>query len=244
MSELEKYLKDLGEQGNQEENKIKIVETPELVKLCAQFGEFLRSKYDTVKKDEDEIKYNLAGVLVREINYTAKDVLSFSIKLKEYENRENFSRVTGLFLAALTNNSEEENFNIITEHLSNQFTLLGYENKKNLTILGDTWDGVGFKLRNGKITIMGDVGMNSGSDMTGGELIIEGNAGDLIGPDMTGGVIRVKKNAKGWVGALSNGGEIYVDGELENTLRGRLAIEKSGRSKAKIYHKGKQIWPE
>ncbi len=66
------------------------------------------------------------------------------------------------------------------------------------------------------LTIIGDVGDFAGIDMTAGTMLIMGGAGDFLG-------------------RFAENGEIHVEGELKRI---------SSDCRAKLYHKGEQVWPK
>ncbi|MBI4919466.1 hypothetical protein HY837_06025 [archaeon] len=199
--ELEQYLQEFEEQKVQEEREIVVVRNPTLDLICRRYEQWLDAQLDC-----DE-----ALCLINELKYTAKDIRDFSISLKKYEARKYFYR-TGMFLSALINNCEEEDFEIMAVHLNE-----GIENicsnleKKKVKIIGNVFVA-GTNMRSGVLTILGNA-EHAGIHMTGGKLIIMGNL-DGGGPFF--------------------GGEIYVKGDL------RFEYHKD--SKAKVFHGGELIF--
>ncbi len=83
-------------------------------------------------------------------------------------------------------------------------------------------NNLGFLNSKEKITINGDAGDYTAVMMQGGKLIVEGN------------VSHIYTGSDGWEAA----GEVYVNGEK------RPCVEIKTLSPLKVFHKGKQIWPE
>jgi hypothetical protein len=154
---------------------------------------------------------------VKRLEYSAKDVESFSLALVEFQKEYEFSFKAGLFLSALINNCKDSEFVIHTSHLDESIDDLGYENIKDIIVEGDV--GVGF-----------------GTGMKGGIIMVKGNAGALLGTDMEGGSITLKGNAGKWLANDMKGGEIHLYGDIER-IHGEV---KHG----KIFYNGKLIVDE
>lgn len=201
MAGIHRYLEDLGELVVQEKKEILVVRSPTVDLLCKRFEEFLSQSEKmlgvrfSIDDEYDEI-YTSALNYIRGAKYSSKDINVFSIKIKEYESEPNFVRVVGAFISVLIDNSEENSFEVVTEHLTRKMLSLGYLNKKRLIVNGD-------------------LGVYTGLCMKQGQLIINGNTGYYLG-------------------FMACGGEIYVNGEIEKI---------SANCKAKIYQRGKQVWP-
>ncbi len=75
--------------------------------------------------------------------------------------------------------------------------------------------GVGYLLGGKNITVIGNGGNHIGQLMTGGKIVVLGSTGI-------------------YTGTASECGEIHVSGEIQTI---------GGDCKAKIYHKGVQVWP-
>ena len=152
--------------------------------------------------------------LIRNIKYSPKDITNFSLSLTEFQDEEVFSTKAGFFLIALINESKENNFTIITEHLKHRIDRLGYHNTKNIIVQGDAGDWVGARMTRGTIIVKGNTGGVAGYRMEAGTITIKGNTGNLLGDEM-------------------NGGTIFLEGEyvsISNYVKG-----------GNIYHKGKPI---
>ena len=164
----------------------------------------------------DDSNYPEILALIKDIKYSAKDVELFSIALAEFQDHPLFSGKAGFFLSALINGGAETNYTLHLEHLEEELCFLGYQNTKNIRIIGNAGIWVGVGMLNGTITI-------------------EGNARFQLGMSMRGGTIILNGDAHLEVGAFMRGGEIHLNGKylsLCGDIRG-----------GKIYHKGKLIYP-
>jgi formylmethanofuran dehydrogenase subunit C len=85
------------------------------------------------------------------------------------------------------------------------FALSG-DDPSDLRIEGgsDRLDGVGARLREGRIAVAGDVGQRLGFAMTGGEIRVEGSAGPFAASGASGGTVRLAGDA-----GPSAGGAVY-----------------------------------
>jgi hypothetical protein len=219
---------------------------------------------DRLKKAFGRTEYSLPITLdemtriflsaVKDIQCSADDIEKFSVVLKEFQEVEKLSVIptrAGRFLSALINKSGDSDFTVHTTHLDVPVEFLGYENKKNITVVGGGGIGAGDSMIDGRITVEGDVmhqaamfmsggsmlvrgdaGRELGREMKGGHIIVEGNVEDSIGRWMRSGRIDVKGNAGECVGEGMHGGEIHVHGEI-----GSIGHLFHGR----IYHKGELI---
>jgi len=103
-------------------------------------------------------------------------ITDFSLLLGEYENNEYFEWLfTGFYLSALINKSKEQDFKIITNHLTKTISWIGYENVKNIDVNGNVGYGVGWYMEEGKITVNGNAGNLVGNGMKGGEIHLNGD---------------------------------------------------------------------
>jgi hypothetical protein len=211
--------------------------------------------------------HNYPSILkaVKNLQYTAEDVLQFSIILNEFQHEQRFSEKASIFLSALINGGKDSNYVIFTKYFDTPLDNLGYWNKKNITVDGNVGNKVGFGMEGGSITVKGNAGDSVGIGLRGGSIIVEGNtgksvgfrmhdgsiivegnAGDGVGNQMQGGSITVKGTAGSNIGYMVVRGEIYLEGDYESlsdvVLRtdSKSLPEERGR---KIYHKGKMIYP-
>jgi hypothetical protein len=162
--------------------------------------------------------YKKAVEHAREVDYSSSDVERFSLILpqitEELEERGVDTKPhIGSFLSALANEGRDTEFTIHTGNFERAIQCLGYANKKDITIIGDVGNWLGYR-------------------MTTGTIHVYGNADLLVGYKMRGGRIFVHGNAK-IVGEAMMGGEVHVEGEITE-IRQRVG-------NARIYHKGKLV---
>jgi hypothetical protein len=172
--------------------------------------------------------YEKARKILKGLNCSAKDIENFSLVLGEFQTGEQSPGKAGMFLSALINTGNEENYIIHTKHLG-PIDYLGYHNEKSITVRGDAKKFLGWGMGRGNIVVEGDVGDYLGYHMRGGSITVEGNAGESIGW-MRGGAIIVRGDAGAVVGQYMRGGEIHLEGDYESI---------SDQFKCgKIFHKG------
>ncbi len=188
-------------------------------------------------------EYNDALILIKNINYSSKEVGLFSVLLKElYEKLDphdlaylQFGRKVGFFLSALINNGSESDYSIHIGHAI-KVEYLGYRNNKNIIVTGNSYFGLGHNMLSGSIQLNGNGGHAVGVQMHGGIIIVEGNTQDSIGHSMENGRIVARGNVGDKVGFGMAGGEIYLEGDFDG-IGDRIRGDK-------IFHKGKLIWPK
>lgn len=197
-------------------------------------------------------EYDYVTKLIKDLRYTSGDITNFSIALTEFQKEDTFGYRAGIFLSALINNCNETDFLVVTEHLVEKPSFLGYNNTKNITVKGDVSGEFGYGMESGIVIIggnadwnlahlmkkgdiiaKGNVKDNAGYEMYGGSIIVEGNVGKSVGLFMNGGKIIVNGNAGGDVGKYLWGGEIHLNGEYK-TIGSEIRH-------GKIYHKEKLI---
>lgn len=176
--------------------------------------------------------------------WSAKDVEKFSLAIPEYRlehagknagiaGQFTYRERMGLFLNELIQRSREKDYRIhVDHHESESLGYVGFQNTKNILVLGALGSNVCERMRSGTVTIEGDVDSNSAFVMKGGQLIIRGNASNNLGLLMENGKVILEGNAGYEVGDGMTGGEIHVMGEIEG-----IGEVEGGR----IYHKGKLI---
>lgn len=182
--------------------------------------------------------YNLICRASKKIRYSAKDVERFSIALAEFQDEKYFDIKVGLFLSALINKGKDKDYVIHTSHLFKPPNVLGYLNRKNITVNGDVGDWAGQRMKRGTIIVNGNAGGCVGGDMRGygmkgGTILIRQNASYSVGNCMRGGKIILEGNAGTFFGSWMNGGEIHIQGNFES-LANNVFV-------GKIYHKGELI---
>lgn len=141
--------------------------------------------------------------LIKGIKYIAKDVTNFSISLAEFQDEEDFGERAGIFLSTLINNCKEQNFTIITEHISQPIPHLGDQNTKNIIVEGNAGNWVGWEMKKGCITVEGNAGWGVGRWMEGGMIHLEGDYKSLYNTIVGGDIYHkgklIVKNGKKWV---------------------------------------------
>lgn len=210
-----------------------------LKKFRAAWGVYSRENSITF-----EGYYELAVLVVKELQYSSRDVERFSIALTEFQDEERFSERAGAFLSALINNGKDRDYLIHTGQLDKPVERLGYRNTKNITINGDVGAQLGAHMREGSIIVEGDARNFVGLTMEGGSITVDGNAEEFVGFEMKGGRIIIEGNAGYGVGVM-RGGEIHLKGDYEDEdlSKGISDGEYSGDGiyGGKIFHKGKLI---
>ena len=170
-----------------------------------------------------ETPYARAVELVHNLEYSARDVESFSLMLSELQTAHSSSHYDGLFLSALINMSKDDTYIVHTVSLNRPLNFLGYENVKNIIVKGDVGIGLGNGMKQGTIKITGNADSCLGERMTGGRITVNGETGDAVG------------------GLYGNrGGEIYLNGNFGQPTYAHISSD--------IYHNGKLIhsvnsWP-
>ena len=170
-----------------------------------------------------ETPYARAVELVHNLEYSARDVESFSLMLSELQTAHSSSHYDGLFLSALINMSKEDTYIVHTVGLNRPLNFLGYENVKNIIVNGDVGLRLGNGMKQGTININGNAGSCLGERMAGGRITVNGETGDVLG------------------GPCGNrGGEIHLNGNFGQPSYAHISSD--------IYHNGKLIhsvnsWP-
>ena len=160
-----------------------------------------------------EENYSKALELISNLNYSSEDINEFSRNIKEIQDDPDFEYKAGIFISALINKSNENEFKIVTKG-SISMSYLGYKNTKKIVIDGDAGDMLGYKMsdQNSKITVLGNAGDSVGKEMNGGFIVVQGDAGDRIGEKMKNGSIIVIGDAGFVVGKEMENGFIRIDG--------------------------------
>ncbi len=227
---LDKYLEGLSEQDSVKEKNAFITSSQSDV-LLEKFEEWMLIAINTrgrVEREGKRIEF------IQLLKYSSKDVGEFSLRVGKIKDQ--YYHMLGgernRFLYDLINCSEENVFTIIPK----DFRLNGIsaERNKKITIIGNSGQMTGCGNK-GLVVVKGNCSDQAGFSMLGGELLIEGNSGVSTGQMMSSGKIVVLGNTERNLGISSYAGEIHVNGEIK---------EISDDCKAKIYHKGKLIWPE
>jgi len=207
---FEKYLSDYAGQDFTEKRDLQVETNPRLDALVEAYEGWLCE--DLVNLGCD-INYDLASEAVANLSYTACEVRNFSVHLAEYQDHVGFF-ASGVFLSALVNGGEGNRYEIITEHLMTPLDGLGYLNRKEVVVLGNTGHWVGRYMSGGTGMIHGDIGTHACFEMTGGSMVVEGNATIAPGYMMRGGSLVIKGNTGESAGLFMKGGKLQVLGEI------------------------------
>jgi len=209
------------------ERKFKIVRNSRLSRLINNFEDFFSHELsfnETVDNEYSEVeKYCLK-------NCTSSEINEFLLLLPTYQDMNRFCVKSGLYLSALINNSQNENIEISTTHLSVYPRFLGCFNEgKNIKINGNVDWCVGYKMIEGRMTISGNTGDLAGYEMLGGHIVVENDTAHKLGSDMQGGKIVVRGNTGWYAGGKMVNGEIIVMGNVDRsigdgTMGGRITV--------------------
>jgi formylmethanofuran dehydrogenase subunit C len=186
-----------------------------------------------------------------EMDYTAEDVHEFCLRVGALMHEDDFPVKAGPFISALINTGKDSSYVVDTRRLGILIDNLGFENKKEISVIGDVGDYLGNYMEVGSITIEGDAGKGVGCGLRGGNIVVQGNAGILVGMWMRDGEILVKGDAGTGIGENMIGGTITIMGDcgkvgylmrggvirLEGTEH-QLSREIEGGS---IFYKGKRL---
>ena len=128
---------------------------------------------------------------------SARDIELFSIGLVKFQEIPDFNYISGIFLSALVNSSEDSDFSIRTKDLSRTLQFLGFKNTKNMVVHGSVGDHFGCDMVRGRVEVNGNAGHYFGVKMVGGSQILNGNViGGWLGDNMNAGNITVYGNIR------------------------------------------------
>lgn len=193
-------------------------------------------------------------------------IIRFNKDIKP-EDEWKFAEKAGMFLSALINEGRDSEYVLSTTHIGFSIHRLGYKNEKSLIVDGDVGFDLGTKMQKGRIIVTGNSRGGVGEWMEGGDIIIGSCNRNVagVGEDMKGGRIIVKGDIDGYIGDHMSGGIILVLGlatgvyasvgrETEIIGKGMWGGEihivdsctslVGGTSKAKIFIRGKQVYPK
>ena len=188
---------------------------------------FMRKKFE-VNEIEGRLQAAFAGLLasptklepgqfyaeaceqLAAIQSGSKDVMAFSRKLKSHRHMEGIAAKAGLFISAMVATSAEQQFVISPNGLDKPLEYIGYENSKELVIIGDAGAHLGFRMTGGSIFVDGDAGTETGAHMTDGTIWVQGDAAERAGLFMRGGRIHIRGRAGKDLGHGRVGGTILV----------------------------------
>jgi len=150
--------------------------------------------------------------------YESKNITEFSLQLSTLQRDKHFRDYLGIYLSALINLSRENNFLVYTNHLDKLLSFVGWENMKDITIIGDVGCYVGANMKKGSIVVNENTEYSVGSGMNGGRVVVEGNVNGGVGNEMSGGEIYLNGNYGG-IAWNVQGGNIYHQGEFNRKKR-------------------------
>jgi hypothetical protein len=243
--------------------KVEVVEDETLKQLKAAWKAF-------AYENDSQKAYENALTLVEPLKYSASDVKKFSIALAEFQNEDEFTDKTGLFLSALINKGDDSDYVVHTAHLPVPLHSIGHRNTKNITVKGDVGGLCGWLMQSGSIIVEGNAGFQCGLDMAdgsitvlgdagnalgsikGGRILVEGDAGNICGFGMKRGLITVKGDVGSECGRNMKGGRIAVNGDCGKECgcwmrRGSIRVNggmldiSEHIHHGRIYHRGELI---
>ncbi len=211
----------------------------------AKIGEAWANWTDSINRRFNVVQiekwYDSAVSVLEGITIHSRDVERFNLFLIAYQDYQYFQLLSGLFLSALINSSQDTNFTIETKHFSQSdyppaIYCLGYRNTKNIIIketavflggIGDemqsgtievssTVHSVGMKMKGGKIVVNANVLHYVASEMEGGEVIINGNVGGGKLLHVSGDII--DDGIVIFVGAGMTNGNIIIRGNADGEI--------------------------
>ena len=165
------------------------------------------------------------------IAYTADDIRIFSMALAKFQYENEFYERAGIFLSALINSSREKDFIIEAGNLSVGMVFIGYENTKNVTVIGNVGDYAGFYMDGGSLMVEGNAEMEIGRNMKRGRITVKGDVGRNPGRYMKKGRIDIDGSARDFYEFSMDGGRLTVNGCIgvgfaDNTVGGNIYQKK------------------
>ena len=214
---LDRYKRRFGPQEKREEGDI-VLEPPSLAvaEIIRRYDKWLSWLGECEMEDARCIEdaYGLQG-----LKATPKDIFDFSVYLKNFERRKRFED-SGTFISELIRNCPEQHFELMTELLRIQINLIGYRNKKNITVIGDVGEFCCSEMEEGCVVSRGSAGDSCGINMLGGVLAVRGNVGSDIAEYMNGGNIVVDGDAAEGVGKRMYSGRVFINGNFGSISEG------------------------
>ncbi|VVC00713.1 Tungsten-containing formylmethanofuran dehydrogenase 2 subunit C [uncultured archaeon] len=187
--------------------KQKLTVSKQLAKIEAaylRFDRWWRAGNDSARMDD---QYDKALEEIAGRDCTADEIDMFAIGLNKFKDWN--GETAGYFLSALINSSTEREFTLHVSHLEGKLLMLGYMNRKNVTVYGDC-EGVGAGMESGTLVLHGNISRDTGLGMKGGRIVVHGDTGICVGGHMTGGCIIVMGSAGDFVGGGMRGGRIEI----------------------------------
>ncbi|MFN3910219.1 MAG: hypothetical protein ACK4J0_03245, partial [Candidatus Anstonellaceae archaeon] len=149
-----------------------LVRNENVEKICEIFrNNEIKRTYNGTAIDIDSY-YNKVYRELKKIEPSSMDIQEFVQNLEKFQDYKDFELMAGLFLSALINSSTDRIIHIDLRHLRYPLDFVGYENKKEVYIIGDVGNFLGYFMSKGRITLIGNVGIEVGKKMNGGEIYI------------------------------------------------------------------------
>lgn len=155
---------------------------------------------------------------VSKLKISSSDIKAFEKLLPSYEEWDDYSWKSGMFLTQLVNSMKEDEIGI------------------DLTLSWKKIGHVGYMLKEKRIIVKGDVGACLGMGMESGEIIVNGDADQYVGHNMKGGKVTVNGKAKS-AGSCMEGGIV----EIRET-DGDPKAWKSWKDRGELWVSGEKIW--
>jgi hypothetical protein len=139
--------------------------------------------------------YTTAVDMLKGIEFTVEDVEDMCIELDgTAAPLASLGAPSGLFIAAMCNQSQERDITINLRSMTRRWPFLGYRlpRGRRLFLEGDVGDFVGALLEGGEVTVTGNAGNYAGIGMKEGRLHIGYSSGKHTGEGMRGGILEIK----------------------------------------------------
>ncbi|ETW93404.1 MAG: hypothetical protein ETSY1_39385 [Candidatus Entotheonella factor] len=139
--------------------------------------------------------YTTAVDMLKGIDFAVEDVEDMCMELDgTAAPLASLGAPSGLFIAAMCNQSEERDITLNLRSMSRRWPFLGYRlpRGRRLFLEGDVGDFVGALLEGGEVTVAGNAGNYAGIGMKDGHLQIGYSSGKHTGEGMRGGILEIK----------------------------------------------------
>ncbi|ETX03744.1 hypothetical protein [Candidatus Entotheonella palauensis] len=178
--------------------------------------------------------YTTAVNVLKGIEFAVEDVEDMCMELDgTVAPLASLGAPSGLFIAAMCNQSEECDITLNLRSMARRWPFLGYRlpRGRRLFLEGDVGDFVGALLEGGEVTVTGNAGNYAGIGMKNGRLQIGYSSGKHTGEGMRGGVLEIKGRITE-LGKVKNG-TIYEGEQQVFPPRTAPASSKASSSKRK-----------
>jgi len=203
MSNLDRLVDKYGDQERVTGRVLQFQENPRLEILLDLYDDWVQGDNISWKDCYDQAQVALQD------EYSVEEVHDLSLSISGYQHKYKFF-ISGLFFSALINSGIEDDYMLNTQKFAARISGLGYQNAKNVTVIGDAGRGFGWEMSSGILTIHGDVGDLTGWDMSDGTMIIYGDAGESLGVNLSGGSIFVEGDTSHYLGESMSSGLVVV----------------------------------